>query len=386
MDADVVLGIDLGTTYTSAAVVIGDRLQTVRDEWGDIAIPSVVHFPAQGPPVVGRPAAEMRARDPQNTVFGVKRLVGRSATSSGARLLDAMAAFRIKSLGNARCGVEVQTGVYSAEEVAATLLKYVRERAEAQFKRRIRKAVVAVPVTADAQVRKAMTQVGAIAGLEVVRMVLEPCAGAIAQGFTETSLDPAPMLVYDFGGGTFDAAVIQRRGMVLSALASAGDESLGGDTFDMAFARWVANGIFRVSNRDVTHDAVIWDAIQRQCEQVKRALSTSERATFRLEEGIGGSTPARRFELELTRAMLASEWNPLVERSLQTAATAVVRAGLKGTDLSAVLLIGGTSQMPQVREGVARVFPNRSLIDFEPQTVVARGAAKLAADPELLTE
>jgi molecular chaperone DnaK (HSP70) len=306
--------------------------------------------------------------------------------SGGARLLNASVGFRIVPQGEGRSGVSVRSGTFSAEEVAAIIVKHLRELAEAQFQAEIRKAVFTLPVTATPQVRDAMVRIGSIAGLEVVRLVSEPGAGAVANGFNDETLGDAPLLVYDFGGGTFDAAVIRRKGKSLTPVSTDGDEVLGGDDFDLAFARWVANGLYRSHGKDVTKDVVLWDQIQRQCELVKRMLSSSTTATYRLNDAfnIPGKSPNVVFQVD--RSHMVPEWTPLVDRSLHSAAKAVAQAGLVGRDLGAVLIIGGTSQVALVKEGVARVFPGRSLIVHEPQTVVARGAAILGAHPELLAD
>jgi molecular chaperone DnaK len=381
---EIVLGIDLGTTFSTAAALIGGKLHFAIDSRGEACIPSVVHFPRTGPPLVGAEADRMRAADPHNTVFGIKRLMGRPADSPAARLLDACSAFRIKAQGNGEAAVEVRAGTLSASEVASLILRHLRERAEARFGGRIRRAVLTVPVTAGPEVRDAVTKCGRMAGLEVMRIVSEPCAGALARGVGSSATFTAPALVYDFGGGTFDATVVQRSGRELRVLGSGGDDCLGGDDFSMAFARFVENGVYRVQGIQLSHDVVLWDKVQRQCELVKRALSTVPEARFVLQDALGGAGRSRSLELVFHRDHLAPEWAPLVERSLETAAQTVRDAGLTVADLAGVLLIGGTTHVPLVRNGVGRAFPRPCIAEEDPQTAVARGAALLAAQPELL--
>jgi molecular chaperone DnaK len=379
----IVLGIDLGTTYSTAAALVDGRLHFAVDARGEPCIPSVVHFPKSGPPLVGAEADRLRATDPHNTVFGIKRLVGRPADSPSARVLDACSAFRIKPRGTSEAAIEVRAGTLAASEVAAIILRHLRERAEARFGRPIRQAVLTVPVAAGPEVRDAMVRCGRMAGLEVLRIVSEPCAGALARGVGTSAAGTAPVLVYDFGGGTFDATVVQRSGPQLRVLSSGGDDCLGGDDLSLAFARFVEDGVYRVHGVQLSRDVILWDRVQRQCELVKRALSTAPEARFQLQDALGGGRN-RSLDLRFHRDHLAPQWDALVVRSLEAAAQTLREADLEAPDLAGVLLIGGTTFVPQVRAGVARTFPRPCVAEEDPQTAVARGAAVLAAQPALL--
>ncbi|HEX7623863.1 MAG TPA: Hsp70 family protein [Anaeromyxobacteraceae bacterium] len=382
--SEILLGIDLGTTFSTAAAVFDGKMQFALDARGEACFPSVVHFPKSGPPLVGVEADRLRASDPQNTVFGIKRLVGRPADSGPARLLDACSAFRIRSQGADEAAVEVRTGTYAASEVAALILRHLRERAEARFGRRIAKAVLTVPVTAGQGIRDAMVRCGRMANLEVVRILSEPCAGAVARGIGTAASDTGPVLVYDFGGGTFDATVVQRAGAQLRVLSAGGDECLGGDDLSLAFAKFVESGVYRVHGVEVSRDVVLWDRVQRQCELVKRALSTSLEARYHLADAFSGGGRPKDLDFVFHRDHLAPHWSEFVERSLEAAAQTVREAGLDVHDLAGILLIGGTTFVPQVRAGVARAFPRPYVAEDDPQTAVARGAALLAANPALL--
>ena len=380
--SEIVLGIDLGTSYSSAAAVVNGRLHFALDNRGEACVPSVVHFPRSGPILVGADADRLRASDPANTVFGIKRLVGHSADSPAARLLDACSAFKIKAQPGGEAAVVVRSGEHGATEVAALILRHLRERAEARFQRRIGKAVLTVPVGATQGVREAMARAGRIAGLEVLRIVSEPCAGAVAR-LGNASWGAAPLLVYDFGGGTFDAAVVQGQAKQLRVLSAGGDDCLGGDDFDLAFARWIANGVHRTRSVDVTLDAILWDRIQRQCELVKRALSSSSEARFQVKDERGAGA-GQHLDYLVRREHLVQPWSELVQRSVAAAVETVRAAGVETGDLGAILLIGGTSYVPQVRAAVAQAFPRPCIVEEDPQTAVARGAALLAAAPDLL--
>jgi molecular chaperone DnaK (HSP70) len=231
-----------------------------------------------------------------------------------------------------------------------------------------------------------MVRCGKAAGLEVIRTVPEPCAGAVARGFAGASWGPAPLLVYDFGGGTLDATVVRREGAALRVLASGGDDCLGGDDLDAAFARFVASGIYRMHGVDVTKDAVLWERIQRQCELVKRALSARREVRYQLAEAFGVGGRVQHLDYTFSREHLAPVWAELVQRSIDASRTTVESAGLAVADLGAVLLIGGTTYVPQVRAAVAGAFPRPQAVEDDPQTAVARGAALLGANAKLLTE
>jgi molecular chaperone DnaK (HSP70) len=377
--SDIVLGIDLGTSFSTAAALVDGKLQFALDSRGEACFPSVVHFAKSGPPLVGIEADRMRATDPTNTVFGMKRVIGRDGDSPAARVLDASAPFRLQSKPGAEVSVQVRGGTFTATEVSSIILRHLRERASARFGRDIRRALITVPVSTPPAVEAAMVRCGAMAGLEVVRLVHEPVAGAVARGASGAA---APFLVYDFGGGTFDATVVRGDGQGLRVLSAGGDDCLGGDDLDLAFARWVASGIWRSRGVDATRDVVLWNRIQRRCEAVKRALSAAPEVRYHLEEALPGAR--RDLDVAVRREHLVEPWAELVSRSI-AAATEVVRSSkVPPEGLAGVLLIGGTTFVPQVRAAVGKAFRGRIIAEDDPQTAVARGAALLAAQPEKL--
>ncbi|MBS2022568.1 MAG: Hsp70 family protein [Deltaproteobacteria bacterium] len=378
--SEIILGIDLGTTYSTAAAVINGQMHLAVDGRGEACIPSVVHFPKSGAPLVGVEAEKQRSLDPQNTVFGIKRLIGRGADSPTARVLDASAAFKIKPQPKGEAAVQVRTGTFAASEIAAMILRHLRERAEARFQRKIGKAVLTVPVLATPEVKAAMTRCGKMAGLEVLDIISEPVAGSIARGFGGPHWGEHPFLVYDFGGGTFDASVVQRAGEALQVLASGGDDCLGGDDFDLGFARWIADVVVRSHKVNVKNDIVLWDRVQRQCEQVRRALSAGESARYVLRdagERIG------KLEFSVAREDMRPLWAELVQRSMEASQQTVQESGVPLEELGAVLLIGGTTYVAQVREAVAELGV-QCAIEADPQTAVARGAARVATQRSMI--
>ena len=383
--SEIILGIDLGTTFSTAAGLVDGKVHFALDGRGEACIPSVVHFPRSGAPIVGAEADRLRGTDPANTVWGIKRLIGQACDSPAARVLNASCAFGIVAPpGGGEAMVVAQGRQMPATEVASLLLRHLRERAEIRFQRRITKAILTVPVTATAAVKEAMLRCGKMAGLEVLRTLPEPVAGALSRGIDVSQATAPPFLVYDFGGGTFDATVVQREGMKLRVLAAGGDDCLGGDDFDLAFSRYVADMLYRFHYVEAPKDAILWDRIGRQCEKVKRALSCAPSSRFYLPDAFRVREQMRALEFEVTRKQLEAPWSDLVERSVECTKQVLADAGLMRTQVGQLLLIGGTTFVPQVRQRVAQAFDRPLLAEEDPQTAVARGAAMLAAGKHLL--
>lgn len=384
--AEPVLGIDLGTTFSTACVVMDGRFHYALDARGDSCIPSVVHFPKAGPVLVGHEAEKLRTTDPVNTIAGIKRVIARAIDSPAARVLDSASPFKLKGVGHAEVKVITRSGEYTASQVASFIVRHLKERAEHRFGRSMTKCFMTVPVAAGQEVRDAMVRIGRMAGLEVLRIISEPVAGALARGLAGAGATDKPSLVFDFGGGTLDTTIVQRQGGRVSVHAVGGDDCLGGNDFDLAFARFIASHIWGLAGNDVTKDALLFDRIQRQCELVKRALSVKPESRFFVPDAVGAAGQRRPLETVVTREQLYLPWKELVDRSLTVTAQTVVDAGLKPKDLGNVMLIGGTTFVPQVRAAVARTLPVPIDVEADPQTAVARGAALLGAMPHLLLD
>ena len=379
-----VLGIDLGTTFSTASVVMNGKFHYAADERGEACIPSVVHFPKSGPPVVGLEADKLRTTDPENTVWGIKRVIGRSLDSPQARRLQAGSVFKLVSGGQSELKVKVRSGEYAASEIAAILMRHLRERAQQRFGQNLTRAVVTVPVLTPKAVRDDMVRIGRMAGLEVTRVIAEPVAGALARGIAGAGDTGAPRIIFDFGGGTLDVTVVQHTAELVRVLAAGGDDSLGGDDFDTEFARFVGNKVWGTHQVDVTKDVLLADAIQRTAEKVKRALSASPTARFHIPEALGVRGRRWDIDLALSRELLAPVWEELVTRAVATTQDTIKASGVDPSALAVVSLIGGTTFVPQVREAVARAFGRPLDVEGDPQTAVARGAAFLGAFPHLI--
>ncbi len=380
--SELILGIDFGTSYSTAAAVMNGKIYFAKDSRGEPCIPSLVHFPKKGPPVVGFEAEKFRASDPENTVAGVKRLIGRGPDSPERRLFDQSSAVRVKPGGAGEAVLQVPGGDRTASEVGALILQHLKAQAEARFQQKVSKAVLTIPVKAGSAVHAAMVRCGKAAGLEILKIVPEPCAGAISQG--RSSTDGMPMLVFDFGGGTFDSTVMKYDDKRMKVLSTGGDEVLGGDNFDQAFAKMVSGLIYKATQKDVTKDVVLWDRVARTCEAVKRALSRSEESRYQISSAFLWAGKDYTVNLNVSRQELAPHWAELVNRSVMCAASTLMAADVTDAELSRVLMIGGTSYIPQVQAAVGKQFKSNVVLEDDPQTAVARGAALVAAYPELL--
>ncbi len=375
---DVVIGIDLGTHYSTAGAWLRDKLYLAPDEGGEVCIPSVVHVGPRGM-VVGAKADRLRSTEPATTVAGVKRLLGRKLTDGPVRMFEAQSCVPLVVGRDGELAIRAHGREISAVEIASSIFRYLRARMEARIGGRVTRAVLTVPVSSPRSVREATMKAARMAGLEVLRVVAEPCAAsvAIARGMGESR--ERRVLVYDFGGGTFDVAIVTTRGDVLAVTSSGGDDCLGGDDLDDALARAISGHLWRSARVDVTKDAVRWPRILRHAERVKRALSTADSTRFRLEDAWSHRGQVQDLDMMINRSDVDALWTDLVDRSLRASATVVLEAGLRPQQLDGVALVGGTTWVPKVRSDVARVLGQPLAADIDPQTAVAAGAAMVAA-------
>ncbi len=377
--ADIVLGIDLGTSYSTAAAYVDGRLHYAVDGRGEPCVPSTVYFPKTGAPVVGIEAERMRATDPTATIVGIKRLLGAVAGSEAARLADATSAYKLRARSDGSVAVVVRNTEHEPAEVASLILRYLRERAEAKFGARISKAILTMPVRADKAQQDATLRAAKLAGLDVLQTIHEPSAGACAYGL-DRFRGHRRMLVFDFGGGTFDVTVLEQNDNVLDVLGAGGDSLLGGDNFDEAFATLVFNYLYRAHRIDAANDLILRDKVQRHCEQTKRALSSAPEARLRIRDAFSGNTRGSQdFEMMVSRTDVEASWAELVQRAIKETAETLLGTGLRPKDLEQIVLVGGTTFVPLVRQQVTHVFQRPCAQTNDPQTAVACGAALFGA-------
>ncbi len=355
----IAVGIDLGTTHSLVATVRSGSAECLPDGQGRILLPSIVHYAAGTDPVVGQDAQALAADDPANTIVSVKRFMGRGVADVakyGAlpyRFVDAPG----------MVAIETAAGLRSPVQVSADILHTLRARAEASLGGELFGAVVTVPAYFDDAQRQATKDAARIAGLNVLRLLNEPTAAAIAYGLDNAS--EGTFAIFDLGGGTFDLSILRLTRGVFEVLATSGDSALGGDDFDQAIAvHWrVTHGLADASGRDTRR-------LLAAARSVKERLSAEESADAQVT-----LTWGQQLHLRLTRAEFEEITAPLVQKTLGPTRKALRDAGLAVADVDGVVLVGGATRMPHLQRAVARFFGREPLVNLDPEQVVALGAA-----------
>jgi Fe-S protein assembly chaperone HscA len=362
-----VVGIDLGTTYSLAAYMEDGRPVVVRDAQGVALIPSCISFFEDGSVLVGSAAKARALSDPEHTIFSVKRLMGRTLADlkKELQLIPHQIIERETADGRKVLQVRIAGREYTPEELSAMILREVRQRAGNPTQ-----AVITVPAYFDDSQRQATRDAGRIAGLDVLRIVNEPTAAALAYGLHQRR--QGIIAVYDLGGGTFDCSILQLNEGVFQVLATHGDTFLGGDDFDRAIMEVVA----REHGWDLTHrDPQLLQHLRDAAEATKIALSTQSTATLRLDLPAQEKRPAIQVERPFTREELEELLRPFIDRSLQCCQAALRDAQLRPQQIDEVVLVGGSTRIPYVRRRVAEFFGKTPHTELNPDEVVALGAA-----------
>jgi molecular chaperone DnaK len=372
---DVVLGIDFGTSCTSAGTLVGDRVELVRDN-SDPVIPTVVYVPDRGDLEIGRPAVLRQQSHPNRVVRSVKRLLGLAPGDELVRRYIASSSARVDTTGD-KLMFKLGTQAYAPEQIAAAVLNRVRELAERRFGGKIKKCIVTVSAAAPAGYRDAILRAGRIAHLEIVELVAEPIAGALAVGLHATSAQRR-LLVLDFGGGTFDASAIVQAGMKFTPAATFGDSLLGGDDLDDAFAEAIAGAVHRQYGADMHRDALKFAALRYRCEQTKRILSSREVAQFTMAEAFIVDGRPKSLDLKIDRPWIEERWRPLFDRAIDVVDECLRQAGWAESHVDAVALIGGTSLVPKFQQLIEDKFgKDRVSVSPDADLAVSMGAALL---------
>ncbi|MFO0677334.1 MAG: Hsp70 family protein [Polyangiaceae bacterium] len=373
-----VVGIDLGTTNTVVACVRGGAVHVVADEHGRTLLPSVVNFHPNGQILVGAQAKERRAQDPENTIFSVKRLIGRAWKSEELAIARTRFGFKLEEAPGGGAQVAVRGHTYSLPEISAFVLRRARQIAEQALGEPVDRAVITVPANFNELQRAATKLAGRIAGLDVLRILNEPTAAALTYGVGRSGKER--VAVYDFGGGTFDATLLDLSGTVFEVLATAGDTFLGGDDIDLAIADRMAAAFLMQHRYDLRANPEAWEYLRDSAEQLKMQLSTRDRGEIRLHDlafGSGGKNLDFTFGMSL--AEIESIASPYIERTLEVTREALALQGLSPSLFDHTILVGGSTRMPLVARRVADVFGKPPLTDHNPDEVVAMGAAIQAA-------
>jgi molecular chaperone DnaK len=373
-----IIGIDLGTTYSCAAFVTSGRTQVLASRRGPPQIPSVVTFLPGGKTVVGEPAVRLQASNAASTIVGSKRLMGRPFSSPVVQELRSHFAYEIVAGENGEAAVKVEDRVISLEEVAAVILREIRESATLQLEERVNRAIITCPAHFNERQRDAVRTAGELAGFYVERILSEPTAAALTYGAGKDFAGKR-ILVYDLGGGTFDVSVLEVRGDVFEVLATGGDTFLGGLDFDACIAELLVERFLEAEEIDARTDPIAMARIFQFAEQAKRELSERPTTIVEIDHLVVQPYAARTLTLPMRRARVEDMWSPLVDHTLEIVADVCRRANLAPTSIDEVILVGGQSRSPIVARKVAQFFgkdPNRSL---HPDEAIALGAAKYAA-------
>lgn len=375
MSREIVLGVDFGTSHTSAGAYIGGRVQMVVDN-GDELIPSIVHFPERGAPEVGQRAAPFLISDPIATVTSVKRMLGSGGEEQVVRRLSATTPYRITGGPSGSMVLHIRTHDYAVEQIASHLLARVRALAEQRFGCTVRRVVATVSATATARYETSLRMAARLADLDIVGIVAEPIAGAVGIGMN-ADVDHRRLAVVDFGGGTFDVTLIEQRAARFDVVATGGD-SLGGDDLDQALLHGICNHVYRATRCDLLRDPARRQGLTLRCEAIKRALSTELNSRLYMRDAIVEIGGARNLDMLIDRDWVQPLWDPLFVRAVDTIERVMAAGGWRPADLDQLALIGGSALIPRFQQLIRDRYPQVEVVSSDLAGIaVATGATLL---------
>jgi molecular chaperone DnaK len=366
-----VIGIDLGTTNSVVSVVEGGNPTVIANQEGSRLTPSVVGFTKDGEILVGQVAKRQAITNPENTVFSIKRFMGRRYDEVLQEIK--LVPYKVVKASNGDARVEVRGKQYSPPEISAMILRKLKEAAEAYLGEKVTQAVITVPAYFNDAQRQATKDAGKIAGLEVLRIINEPTAAALAYGLDKKKDET--IAVYDLGGGTFDISILEIGEGVFEVKATNGDTHLGGDDFDQRVMDWIAEEFKKEHGIDLRRDRMALQRLKEAAERAKIELSTTVQTEVNLPFITADASGPKHLVLTLTRAKLESLVADLVERTLGPCRQAMQDAGASAKDINEVILVGGQTRMPKVQEAVKALFGRDPHKGVNPDEVVAVGAA-----------
>ena len=367
-----ILGIDLGTTNSAMAVLEGGSPTIIVNAEGDRTTPSVVGFRADGDRVVGKAAKNQAVTNPKNTVFSIKRFMGRKYSECTSELKTVP--YEVKEGQGGRAVVDIEGKDYTAEQVSAMVLAKMKADAEKYLGETVTDAVITVPAYFNDAQRQATKDAGQIAGLNVKRIVNEPTAAALAYGLDKQGSDQR-ILVFDLGGGTFDVSILDLADGVFEVLSTSGDNHLGGDDWDQRVIDWMADKFQQENGVDLRQDPMALQRLKEAAENAKKELSAAQQSTINLPFITMNQSGPLHLNYTLTRAEFEKITRDLLERCKQPVTNALRDAKLKLSDLTEVILVGGSTRMPAVQELVKTMTGKQPNMSVNPDEVVADGAA-----------
>ncbi len=368
-----IIGVDLGTTNSCAAVVDVTKPVVIPNREGARTTPSVVAFTASGERLVGQIARRQAMTNPQNTAYAVKRLIGRRFDCEEVRWARTLVPYDIVEAENGDAHVEFQGRTYSPPEISALVLREIKEFSEEFLGEEITQAIITVPAYFDDSQRQATKDAGTIAGLEVVRIINEPTAASLAYGFGQDKHEV--IAVYDLGGGTFDISVLEIGDGIYEVKSTAGDTFLGGEDFDGRIMSFLLEQFKAETGLDLSDDVMAIQRIKEAAEAAKCELSTSQATEVSLPFIAADHTGPKHLQVQLTQSQVEDLVRDLVERTLEPCQNALEAARLQPADIDQIILVGGQTRMPLVVRTVAEFFGREACQDINPDEVVGIGAA-----------
>jgi len=370
-----IIGIDLGTTNSCVAIMEGSQVKVIHSPEGRNVVPSIVAMTESGERLVGDSAKRQAVTNPENTLFAIKRLIGRNFTDPMVKKDMGLVPYKIVQADNKDAWVEVRGEKYSPSQISAFILTKMKEVAEAYLGEKVSQAVITVPAYFNDAQRQATKDAGRIAGLEVLRIINEPTAAALAYGLDKDKKKGHTVAVYDLGGGTFDVSVLEIDDGVFEVKATNGDTFLGGEDFDMRIIDFLADEFKRDQGIDLRNDKLALQRLKEAAEKAKIELSSSLQTDVNLPFITADASGPKHMNIKLTRAKLESLVDDLIAKTIAPCASALKDAGLKASDIDEVILVGGMTRMPKVIEKVKEFFGKEPHKGVNPDEVVAMGAA-----------
>ena len=368
-----VIGIDLGTTNSCVAVMEGKTPRIIENAEGMRTTPSVVAFTGDGERLIGQPARRQAVTNPTNTIFAVKRLIGRRYDDPMVEKDKKLVPYKIIKAANGDAWVEAGGKPYSPSQISAFILQKMKETAEGYLGQKVDQAVITVPAYFNDAQRQATKDAGKIAGLDVLRIINEPTAAALAYGLDKKKA--SKIAVYDLGGGTFDISILDIGDGVFEVKATNGDTFLGGEDFDMRLVNYLADEFQKEQGIDLRKDNLALQRLKEAAEKAKIELSTTTQTEINLPFVTADAAGPKHLQVKLTRAKFESLVDDLVQKTIEPCLNALKDAGLAAKDINEVVLVGGMTRMPKIQEIVQKIFGKEPHKGVNPDEVVAIGAA-----------
>jgi molecular chaperone DnaK len=368
-----VIGIDLGTTNSCVAVMEGGEAKVIENAEGNRTTPSVVAFTDEGERLIGQPAVRQAVTNPENTFFAIKRLIGRQFGDPTVKKDQEMVPYAIVKGDNGDAWVEAKGEKYAPSQISAFVLQKMKETAERYLGETVTQAVITVPAYFNDAQRQATKDAGKIAGLEVLRIINEPTAAALAYGLDKQ--EGKTIAVYDLGGGTFDVSILEIGDGVFEVKSTNGDTFLGGEDFDLRIVDYLASEFKKDQGMDLRQDKLALQRLKEEAEKAKKELSSASQYEVNLPYITADATGPKHLNVKLTRAKFESLVEDLVKRTIEPMKAAMKDAGVSASEIDEVVLVGGMTRMPKIQETVKQFFGKEPHKGVNPDEVVARGAA-----------